>query len=66
MMVDNEVLKLEVFDNEFMIGFYGGCEGFTKTVQSREGYYVEQSWGKHSIRELKSVGRTFLKEDWRE
>lgn len=24
MVVDNEVFKVEAFDNEFMIGFYGG------------------------------------------
>lgn len=41
MIIDNEVFETKVFNNKFVVSFYGGGESFTKRVQSRDGFYVE-------------------------
>lgn len=50
MVIHYEVLKAKAFNNNFMVGFYGGGEYFTKRTQSRDGCYVKQGWREHSTK----------------
>lgn len=63
MMVDYEFLKAKAFNDKFVVGFYGGGEGFAKRIQPRDGCYVEQGRHKHPAWELKGISQNFLEED---
>lgn len=52
MVVDNLLFESRLFEDEFMVGLYGGGESFTIRVKYRDGCYIELCQCENSTRKL--------------